>query len=197
MGRERADYKGAWGTFRGATEIFYVLILVVVTYLCVFVKTHRIVYPFRWILLYINLVLGFPAVSLFDSAVKNMPANAETRVRTLNRENPLGKEMATHSYSCLGNPMDRGAWQATVFGVAKSWRQLSDYTTTNLTLTASVTWNRSFKSESSKPSFRGHVPSPISPTLLLWQERTTIHSLAHFLLVIFPPPLLPHIYFFF
>ena len=23
--------------------------------------------------------------------------------------------------SCLGNPMDRGAWQATIHGVAKSW----------------------------------------------------------------------------
>ena len=23
-------------------------------------------------------------------------------------------------YSCLGSPMDRGAWQATVYGVAKS-----------------------------------------------------------------------------
>ena len=29
-------------------------------------------------------------------------------------------------YSCLGNPMDRGAWQATVHGVAKSWIGLSD-----------------------------------------------------------------------
>ena len=29
-------------------------------------------------------------------------------------------------YSCLENPMDRGAWQATVHGVAKSWTQLSD-----------------------------------------------------------------------
>ena len=27
-------------------------------------------------------------------------------------------------YSCLGNPMDRGAWQATVYRVAKSWTQL-------------------------------------------------------------------------
>ena len=25
------------------------------------------------------------------------------------------------SYSCLGDPMDRGAWQATVHGGAKSW----------------------------------------------------------------------------
>ena len=24
-------------------------------------------------------------------------------------------------YSCLGNPMDRGTWQATVHGVTKSW----------------------------------------------------------------------------
>ena len=29
-------------------------------------------------------------------------------------------------YSCLKNPMDRGAWQATVHGVTKSWTQLSD-----------------------------------------------------------------------
>ena len=29
-------------------------------------------------------------------------------------------------YSCLGNPTDRGAWQATVLGVTKSWTRLSD-----------------------------------------------------------------------
>ena len=28
-------------------------------------------------------------------------------------------------YSCPENPMDRGAWQATVHGVAKSWTRLS------------------------------------------------------------------------
>ena len=30
-------------------------------------------------------------------------------------------------YSCLENPMHRGAWQATVHGVAKSQTGLSDY----------------------------------------------------------------------
>ena len=30
-------------------------------------------------------------------------------------------------YSCLENPMDGGAWQATAHGVAKSWTQLSDF----------------------------------------------------------------------
>ena len=28
-------------------------------------------------------------------------------------------------YSCLENPIDRGAWRATVHGVTKSWTQLS------------------------------------------------------------------------
>ena len=31
-------------------------------------------------------------------------------------------------YSCLENPMDRGAWQATIHGVAKSRTQLRDFT---------------------------------------------------------------------
>ena len=30
-------------------------------------------------------------------------------------------------YTCLGNPMDRGAWWATVHGVAKSQTQLSSH----------------------------------------------------------------------
>jgi len=33
-------------------------------------------------------------------------------------------------YSCLENPMDGGAWQAAVQGVAKSWTRLSDFTFT-------------------------------------------------------------------
>ena len=33
-------------------------------------------------------------------------------------------------YSCLENPMDRGAWWAIVHGVAKSWTRLSDFTFT-------------------------------------------------------------------
>ena len=33
--------------------------------------------------------------------------------------------MAAHSSILAGDPMDEGAWQATVCGVAKSWTQLS------------------------------------------------------------------------
>ena len=49
--------------------------------------------------------------------VKNLLAMQETWVRSLGREDPLEKEMATHSsILALGIPMDRGAWW-----VAKSW----------------------------------------------------------------------------
>ena len=33
-------------------------------------------------------------------------------------------------YSCLENPMDRGAWWDAVHGVAKSWTRLSEFTST-------------------------------------------------------------------
>ena len=61
--------------------------------------------------------------------VKNLPAMQETRVRSLGREDPLEKGMATHSSILAWRiPMDRGAWWATVHGVAKSRTQLSDFT---------------------------------------------------------------------
>jgi len=58
--------------------------------------------------------------------VKNPPAMQPTRVQSLGRKDPLEKEMATHEYSCLENPTDRGTWQATVHGVAESQTRLSD-----------------------------------------------------------------------
>ena len=49
---------------------------------------------------------------------KDLPA-AEAG-SSLGQEDPLEKEMATHSFSCLKNPMDRGAWQATIHRAANS-----------------------------------------------------------------------------
>ena len=44
----------------------------------------------------------------------------EIQVQFLSREDPLEKEMVTPlHYCCLGNPMHRGAWLATVHGVAR------------------------------------------------------------------------------
>ena len=51
----------------------------------------------------------------------------KTWVQFLGQEDPLERKMATHS-SILAweNPVDRGAWQATVHVVSKSWTQLRD-----------------------------------------------------------------------
>ena len=55
--------------------------------------------------------------------VKNQPANADVRdagsIPGLGRS-PAGGHSNPLQYSCLENPMDRGAWQATVHRVAQS-----------------------------------------------------------------------------
>ena len=49
--------------------------------------------------------------------------------RPLRREDsPAEGNGNSLQYSCLENPMDRGAWQATVNGVAKTQTQLSNFT---------------------------------------------------------------------
>ena len=60
--------------------------------------------------------------------VKNPLAMQETWVQSLSWEDPLEKEMATHSSALAWkNLMDRGAWWAAVHGVAKSQTRLSDF----------------------------------------------------------------------
>ena len=49
------------------------------------------------------------------------PAMQETQVRSLGWEDPLERNGYPLQYSCLENSIDKGAWQATVHWVAKSW----------------------------------------------------------------------------
>ena len=59
--------------------------------------------------------------------VKNPPAMQETWVRPLGWEDPLEKDMATHSSILAWRiSMNRGAWWAAVLWVVKSWTWLSD-----------------------------------------------------------------------
>ena len=57
--------------------------------------------------------------------VKNTPANVgDSRDMSSIPESGRSPEIANGNplqYSCLENPMDRGAWWATVLRVAKSW----------------------------------------------------------------------------
>ena len=53
--------------------------------------------------------------------VKKPPAMQETWVQFLGWEDPLEKEMATHSSILAWRiPIDIGTWQVTVHGIAKS-----------------------------------------------------------------------------
>ena len=65
---------------------------------------------------HITVDMGFPGGSI----VKNLPANAED-ASSIPRSGRSPRERKGNScqYSCLGNSMDRGAWQATVHAVAK------------------------------------------------------------------------------
>ena len=59
---------------------------------------------------------GFPG----GSVGKESACSAGDPVRSVGREGPLEKEMATPpQYSCLGNPMDRRTWWATVHGIPR------------------------------------------------------------------------------
>ena len=53
--------------------------------------------------------------------VNNLPTMQETQVQSLDREDPLEEGMATHSSILAWRiPTERGAWRATVHGVAKT-----------------------------------------------------------------------------
>ena len=75
--------------------------------------------------------IGYPLqyswASLVAHMVKNLPTIWETWVRSLGWEDPLKEGTATHSSILAWRiSMDRGAWRATVHGVANSWTWMSD-----------------------------------------------------------------------
>ena len=82
---------------------------------------------------------NFHFISQVLLVVKNPAASAgdardASLIPGLGRSSGLGIGKPLQN-SCLGNPMDRGTWWATVHGVAKSWTQLSNWTHTHTSLT--------------------------------------------------------------
>ena len=71
--------------------------------------------------------------------VKNLLVNAGEAEDTSGSipglgRSPRGRNGNPLQYSCLENPMDRGAWQATVHGVAKSQTCVTACTHTQTTI---------------------------------------------------------------
>ena len=75
---------------------------------------------------YIRIYMAFQVVLV----VKNLLASAgDMKVAgsiPVSERSPGGGRGNPLQYSCLKNAMDRGAWQATVHGVAKSWTWLTN-----------------------------------------------------------------------
>ena len=66
--------------------------------------------------------LGFPV----GSAVKTSPASTgDSRSISESGKSPGEGSVNPLQYPCLRNPMDRGAWRAIIYGVAKSRTRLS------------------------------------------------------------------------
>ena len=71
--------------------------------------------------------LGFPGVS--DDKKSACNAGDLGWIPCLGRSHGEGNPL---HYSGPENPMDRGAWQARVYGVAKSWTRLSNFHNTTI-----------------------------------------------------------------
>ena len=75
--------------------------------------------------LFLGCVCTGAGASQVALVVKNLPANTgdarDAGLITGLGRSPGGGHGSPLQYSCLENPMDRGAWQATAHRVEKSW----------------------------------------------------------------------------
>ena len=106
------------------------VVLIIIAFCCSFklgsIKPPALFFFLRIIFIiwcffgFIHILGGFPD----DTVIKTLPANAEDArgaalIPGLGSSPGVGNGNLLQ-YSCLENPMERGAWRATVHGVAKS-----------------------------------------------------------------------------
>ena len=105
---------------------------------------------------------GFPGGAM----VKNLPANAgDVCLIPGSGRSPGGGNGSPLQYFCQWNPMERGAWRATVHGVTKNWTQLSTHTqkenhTSQITEFSTSPWRGRCKSLGSLKSFLWSTSQP-------------------------------------
>ena len=118
-----------------------------------------------------------------------VPGSSDNKVSAYNAGDPgsipgLGRSPGEGNgnplqYSCLENPMDQGAWWATIHGVAKRWTRLSSFTSLQLvvqwlemclamqgTWVQFLLWEDPTCCRTAKPTsqnYWAHVPHPLKP----------------------------------
>ena len=80
---------------------------------------------------------------------------------------PGGGNGNPFQYFCLKNPMDRGAWQAAVHGVAKSWTQLSDWACMHVFKNTSIPQTATFDKNDVVQTDKRRRPSKVLSTVRL------------------------------
>ena len=93
------------------------------------VPPERVCAPSTYLTLYISPIGCSWVISRFPrwrSGKESVSAGDAVSIPVSGRSPGVGNDNLSH-YSCLGYPMDRGAWQATVHGVKKSWTGLSNW----------------------------------------------------------------------
>ena len=94
----------------------YVKYTIKINFTCFFLLCIIVLHTIYSAYLFLFILLDFPG----GSVVKNLPAMQEMWIPSLGQEDPLEKQRQPTPDSCLGNCMDRGAWNATVHGVCKA-----------------------------------------------------------------------------
>ena len=74
----------------------------------------------------ININIGFQGGASGKESACNAEDTGDVGLIPGSGRSPGGGNDNPLQYSCLGNPMNREAWWATVRGVTKSWTQLSN-----------------------------------------------------------------------
>ena len=113
---------GSWGYFKWELQSVAVLI----EFMCVYSQGENFEghHSFGWISSSLLAKMVFPGGS--KSKESACSAGDPCSIPGLGRSPGEGNGYLLQ-YSCLGNPMGRGAWWATVHGVAKSWTWLNDF----------------------------------------------------------------------
>ena len=127
-GLKKSPDRGAWGVYsswscKESSMTEHVHTLLLVKY--VFLKTVLSVREALWIYRLQSLVAQKKAPGFDAEDLGSIPGSRKSSAE--GNGIPL-------QYSCLENPMDGGAQQATVHGVAKSQTQLSNFTSLSLSL---------------------------------------------------------------
>ena len=96
------------------------------------------------------IIFDFPAVLVMKNLLASTGGmRVEGSIPGLGRSSGEGHGNPLQ-YSCLENPTDRGAWQATVHGITKSWTRLKQHSTHR--------WKESQKQLLKVKCFRQKVP---------------------------------------